>query len=354
MTRAYNTATTQQNSGGAVPAFVAGKNKIINGDFFVNQRGFTSTTTNGAFGFDRWFLATVDGTVTYSAQTFTPGTAPVAGYEGINFARIESTGQTLASSASILRQHIEDVRTFAGQTVTISFWAKATTGTPKISFEFDQQFGSGGSSRVTTYAGQVTISTSWARYSVTVLVPSVSGKTIGSSSYLECSFWTSAGSNFAARTGTLGIQSATIDFWGVQVEAGSTATAFQTATGTIQGELAACQRYYCRLGGANASDGYYTYGTGYTATTTKAYATTKLPVTMRTSPAFSSFATASSFAVHTGTSSVVAASSLAVDRTNVDSIWWTINTAGSLTVGYGVFFINNNNTNAFIELSAEI
>ena len=35
-------------------AFVAGKNKIINGDFFVNQRNFSSTTTNGDFGFDRW------------------------------------------------------------------------------------------------------------------------------------------------------------------------------------------------------------------------------------------------------------------------------------------------------------
>ena len=67
MTRAYNTATTQQNSGGAVSPFIAGKNKIINGDFRINQRAFTSTTTDGTFGFDRWF-APMSGGCTYSTQ----------------------------------------------------------------------------------------------------------------------------------------------------------------------------------------------------------------------------------------------------------------------------------------------
>ena len=31
----------------------AGKNKLINGDFRINQRNFTTTTTSGTFGFDR-------------------------------------------------------------------------------------------------------------------------------------------------------------------------------------------------------------------------------------------------------------------------------------------------------------
>jgi len=47
--------------------------------------------------------------------------------------------------------------------------------------------------------------------------------------------------------GAIGLQNNTIDIWGVQIEAANTATAFQTATGTIQGELAACQRYFQRL-----------------------------------------------------------------------------------------------------------
>jgi len=174
MTRAYNTATTQQNSGGAVPAFIAGKNAIINGDFAINQRGFTSTTTD-AYGLDRWKQVQADGTSTYSAQKFTAGAAPVAGYEGRNFARVAISGQTLAGAATILIQPIESVRTFAGQTVTISFWAKANSGTPAIAIELQQSFGTGGSpsSTVNTYAGKATISTSWARYSITGTVPSV-------------------------------------------------------------------------------------------------------------------------------------------------------------------------------------
>jgi hypothetical protein len=227
--------------------FAAGKNKIINGDFLINQRSFTSITASG-YGFDRFSYIFTGGTVTYSSESFTLGSAPVAGYEGKSFARVATTGQSLSTEFTIFRQPIESVRTLAGQTATISFWAKADSGTPKVSVELDQAVGTGGSPSGggQTYAGQVTLSTSWVRYSVTVAVPSLSGATIGTNedSSLRINLWLSAGSNFNARTNSLGIQNNTIDFWGVQVEAGSVATAFQTATGTLAGELAACQRYY--------------------------------------------------------------------------------------------------------------
>jgi hypothetical protein len=79
MTRAYNTATTQQNSGGATPAFLAGKNKIINGDFGIWQRGTSlSVTTNaGAFLADRFllnFAGTFTGTLSQQTFVFHPKT----------------------------------------------------------------------------------------------------------------------------------------------------------------------------------------------------------------------------------------------------------------------------------------
>jgi hypothetical protein len=232
MTRAYNTATTQQNSGGAVPAFLAGKNKLINGDFGIWQRGTSvSLTTNaGAFLADR-FLINWAGTFTgtMSQQTFTPGTAPVAGYEGQYFLRINRTGTT--SVAPTFYQRVEDVRTFAGQTTTFSFWAKADTSR-SVSLNYFQSFGSGGSSAVSGSIGTVALTTSWQRFSLTFTLPSVAGKTIGTSSWVTPYFDLPDSTAF------------TFDTWGHQWEAGSVATPFQTATGTIQGELAACQRYY--------------------------------------------------------------------------------------------------------------
>jgi hypothetical protein len=318
----------------------AAKNKIINGDFSVNQRNFTSTTSDSIYIYDRYLTRTSDGTGTYSAQTFTPGAAPVAGYEGKNYLRIVTTGQTLASAVTNVQQRIESVRTFAGQTVTVSFWAKANSGTPKIATELIQNFGSGGSTQVTNYAGQVTLSTSWARYSVTISLPSISGKTIGTSDALYLLLFVSAGTDFNARTGSLGIQSNTFEFWGVQVEYGSKATPFQTATGTIQGELAACQRYYATsLGNGNA---------GIWDSATEVWFGCRHPVQMRTTPSVTLLVTALSGRYNgnvTSTGSTITFSELDNNGASVKIGGWT----GGL--GNAICILRTNNTAAF---SAEL
>jgi hypothetical protein len=327
--------------------FAAGKNKIINGDFYVNQRNLTSQTTDGAYGFDRWRMYASSGG-TYSAQTFTPGTAPVAGYEGRNFARIVTAGQSGAGVYTSIDQPIEDVRTFAGQTITISFWAKAASGTPKVSLEVLQGFGSGGSGTVITNGSAVTLSTSWARYSATVAVPSISGATIGTNSNVDISFWVSAGTTFAARTNSIGIQSNTFDFWGVQVEAGSVATAFQTATGTIQGELAACQRYFYRFGGLINNE-YFAIGTSVSATTAIGYASPK--VSLRGTPTLS-FTTASNYRVIEGTSQTTA-TSVNAEELSANNISFAFNASG-FTIGRANRMNANNTTNGYIDISAEL
>ena len=266
----------------------AGKNKLINGDFKINQRNFTSITANGDFGFDRFLQILSGGTVTSTPQVFTAGAAPVAGYEATNYWQMVTSGQSAASDRALVAQRIEDVRSLAGQTITVSFWAKANTGTPKMAVEVAQYFGLGGSPSaiVNTYVGQVTLSTSWARYSVTAAIPSISGKTIGTtagSSYVQVNLYTSAGTDFNARTGSMGVQNNTFGIWGVQLEYGSKATPFQTATGTIQGELAACQRYFF-LEGFGKSVAQRIIGAGGYVAAGDANCVLHFPVTMRTTP----------------------------------------------------------------------
>jgi hypothetical protein len=331
--------------------YSAGKNKIINGDFNVNQRSFSSSTTDGSYGFDRWLME-ASGGATYSAQTFTAGTAPVAGYEAKNFAQIATTGQSGAGVYTLLEQKIESVRTFAGQTVTLSFWAKASSGTPKIGLELSQSFGSGGSSQVNTQLGAVTLSTSWARYSLSVAVPSISGKTIGTADSLTVGLWTSAGTTFATRASSIGIQTATIQIWGVQLEEGSVATAFQTATGTLQGELAACQRYYIRF---NASSVYTFFCNGNAYNTTQATCILPLPVTLRTAPSsIETTGTASNYRLTNGATATACNSVPALDQAATQSLAINFYVASGLTAGQAINASANNTASAYIGVSAEL
>jgi hypothetical protein len=273
MTRSRDVADTQDNLGGAVAPFVAGKNKIINGDFGVWQRGTFGFSFGAAFNADRWqFYRDGSGaTEAITRQTFTPGTAPVSGYEGQYFWRYAATVAGTGGTERSLYTKMEDVTTFAGQTVTLSFWAKADA-TRTVSLALAQNFGSGGSATVTTSLTSQSVTTSWVRYSVSVAVPSISGKTVGTSSYLQLTM------GFPVNV------TETIDIWGVQVEAGSVATAFSTATGTIQGELAACQRYY--QNDQSAGSGSF-YPTGYLMQGTasnRIVCNIFFPVQMRTQP----------------------------------------------------------------------
>jgi hypothetical protein len=323
--------------------YAAGKNKIINGAFNVWQRG-TSVTASASVDTliaDR-FYANRNGTgatVTISQQTFTPGTAPVAGYESQYFYRyaqtVAGTGGTFLIA---LAQKIEDVRTFAGQTVTMSFFAKADASRV-VTLEPYQSFGSGGSSSVFLTTQNVTLTTSWARYSLTFAVPSVAGKTIGAGSFFAFS---ALGAVNTAQT---------LDFWGVQVEEGSVATAFQTATGTLQGELAACQRYYYRF----ASEGktYASFNTaGYFPSTTSFAGRHQHPVAMRTNPTVLDYANLS---VIDSSGTFYAVSSAAIDTNTNTSLGTmiTFTVSGATAARYGSILINNN-TGAYLGLGAEL
>jgi hypothetical protein len=256
------------------------QNYLINSAFEINQRNFTSVTGIN-YGFDRWQITnTGDGTGTYSAQTFSSGQTPLSNYEFGSYARVVTTGQTQTTAQTRLNNRIEDVKTLAGKTVTVSFWAKAASGSPKVTVGLSQVFGTGGSTAVETNAGQVTLSTSWTRYVTTADLPSITGKTVGPSSQLLLALVVSAGSDVSIGFG-MGLQSNTFDIWGVQLEEGPVATPFRRNQPNIQAELAACQRYYVRYAPTGA---YQPVSFGFQATTTTAISVIHVPVEMRIVP----------------------------------------------------------------------
>jgi hypothetical protein len=321
--------------------FAAGKNKIINGDFGVWQRGTSVALTNStrAYGPDRiaarsFFSA---GTSTISQQTFTPGTAPVAGYEGSYFARI-ACGST--ATAWQYDQRIEDVRTFAGQTITYSFYIKASAANSSTTIEIVQNFGSGGSASVTTNATGPSVTTAWQRFSVTIAIPSISGKTIGTSSYLEISVYSNSGVT----------NSMTVDTWGWQVEAGSVATAFQTATGTIQGELAACQRYFQII--ADGTGQSISMIAAYSST--NAYSVYQSKVTMRTTPTIYQVSGTNYFLLlGNGLDNDTFDSVTALENGSSNAVRFSITSGISMTQGYSYWF-QTNNASARLGLQAEL
>jgi hypothetical protein len=322
--------------------YAAGVNEILNSDYSIWQRGTTfNSIATGTYTADRWAGLFINGTCNVTQQAFTAGTAPVSGYESQYFLRLART--STAGTADFFGQKIEDVRTFAGQTATISFWAKCSTASANgIIFYLSQNFGSGGSGSVdispSTTTGTVT--TSWTRYTATFTVPSITGKTIGTGSNLQMVF------AFPTAHGNV-----SFDIWGVQVEAGSVATPFRTATGTIQGELAACQRYYWRQTGESA---YSVYAMGANTSTTACNLFVQFPQIMRTSPSAVEYST---LALQEGNFAAV----LSVTALGIDSL--TQSTRGiciNATVASGLTQFRpsrieaNNSTSAYIGFSAEL
>jgi hypothetical protein len=187
----------------------------------------------------------VGSTKVHNRQTFTLGQTDVPD-NPTYYSRTDVTSSAGASNYVLKTHNIEGVETFAGETCILSFYAKADSS-KNIATSFLQYFGSGGSPSADVNAiGPAThaLTTSWQKFTSTVTIPSVSGKTLGTSNNdsIKLLIYFDAGSDHDLLTNSLGQQSGIFDIAHVQLEKGSTATDFETRH--IGQELALCQRYY--------------------------------------------------------------------------------------------------------------
>ena len=224
-----------------------GKNAIINGGFDIAQRGTsgTFTTTAKSFCLDRWYIPSATGSsMAYSQQAST-----VAGTRYC--ARIQRTSGNTSTTVISLSQDIETSNSiiFAGQAVTISFYARSGSNYSSASSALNHyliqgtgtdqsDYSAGFTGRTVASSGTATLTTSWQRFTYTATL---------ASSATELSLQI-----YYTPVGTAGTNDY-FEITGVQIELGNYATSFSRAGGTIQGELAACRRYLPAITGATGS-----------------------------------------------------------------------------------------------------
>jgi hypothetical protein len=278
---------------------------------------------------------------TGSQQTFTAGAAPQAATEGQFFGRVQLTTAGTVRTDTFL-QFVEDVRTLAAQTVTLSFWAKADASRT-VDVYSGEAMGTGGSGASAEQTKAFTIGTSWQRYTWTFTTPSLSGKTIGTGSSRYIYF-------------KLPLATCTLDVWGVQLEGNYQPTPFEQRP--IGVELQLCQRYYYRKTFPSVAPSTLAIATmsAYSAGSLWGGIIVKFPVVMRTNNPTVAVSARSDFNAWSQAASVsyAWASNTLEANSEYVSCWSGIGFgAPGFTVGTALNFAAANN-NAWIEASAEL
>lgn len=320
------------------------KNSVLNSDFSVWQRGTSFTSvSNVAYTADRWcvFTGSISGRDVSRQATNDTTNLPFIKYA----ARVgRASGNTNTTNFFIGQSYESTASTpLAGKTVVISYYARAGANYSSASNVLNVYAGWGTGTDQNIFAGytgqtslgvtNATLTTTWQRFTTT--------GTLGATA-------TEFGLYFGyTPVGTAGANDY-FEITGVQVEIGTTATPFTTATGTIQGELAACQRYYYR---ATSGSSYgYLGALGDADSTTRVQAMLTNPVTMRTNPSaidYSTVATYDGVAITT-----VTALTIGFASPTGQNLFATV--ASGLTQYRNYSLIAQNSTSAYIGLSAEL
>lgn len=325
-------------------------NIVINGGMDIWQRGTSFTASGQYYAADRMCF----NNFTVAGRTVTRQLAGSTLPQFQYCTRIARDSGNTNTTNTAFGQALEttDSLRFAGQTVTLSFYARAGANYSGASNQIGALVISGtgtDQNRVTGgYTGEafplnqnVTLTTSWQRFTVT---GNIASTTTELTIYLQ-----------GASSGTAGAN----DYYevtGIQLELGSVATTFKRAGsggGTIQGELAACQRYYQRAVGTTGAFA----GAAITGVATSNSAVEMIyaaPVQFRTAP---TVIDVSGMAVQGAGGGLIASpTSITIDGavTNTNAVGIVFSKSASFTSGAFFRMLRNNNVNDLIGFGAEL
>lgn len=339
------------------------RNRIINGAMMIDQRNAGASVNidnTGVYTLDRWFVQdSTDGSVSAQQSSTVP-----AGFKNSLLVTVTAADASIgATQYARMFQAIEGLNvsdlswgTASAATVTLSFWVRASvTGT------YGGSVGNSAADR--TYPFTYTINNANTFEYKTITIPGdQSGTwltTNGIGIFLQMCFaagstlsgtagsWAAA--NYLSATGAVNMMAtngATFYITGVQLEKGTTATAFeQRLYGT---ELALCQRYYAKI--LSSSAGYNLLAPGTAASTSSVGSFISFPVTMRSGPTFSY---ANIILADGAVSSVVNSIGTVYAGNNTANVTFNGGTA-NLTLYRPTPVVANNTSAAYIDMTAEL
>lgn len=279
------------------------KNRIINGDMRVDQRGnngansIVANTATRTYGVDRWAIQASAGATRYFTMQQKSDTPP-SGYSHYLRTAVTAGGTPSSTDVNFLSQPIEgytigdlDFGKATAKTITLSAWVRSS-----LSGTFSGSILNYASNRAYPFTFSVPSINTWTQISVTIPGDTTGTWPVDNSGSMFVIFdlgsgstykttagsWT-AGQYFGATSSTVtlvGTTAATFDLTGVQLEIGSSATLFDRRS--FQTELALCQRYCFSKSVVN--DGM---GGGVWFATTAVVTNIGFPVTMRSTPTLS-------------------------------------------------------------------
>lgn len=344
------------------------ENVVINGAMQVAQRGTStaSITTAGYYTVDRWRqnVGTL-GTWTQSQEADYPS--------GSGFARCLKVLCTTADASpaagdfNILEQLLEgqNVQLFnkgtaSAKTFCLSFWVKSNVTGTYIAELVDND-----NTRQVSASYTISASGTWEKKTITFPADTTGVFDNDNAASLTARFWLGAGSNFTSGTlntvwnnvtsanravGQTNLASAINNYWqvtGVQLQPSRESQFLFQDYGTV---LAQCQRYYYKASASSSSYAHFAFGMAWS--TTAAQVDFQLPVSMRVEPT----SIESSALRLEDIASAQAVTGVTLNgnssQPNVAAVDLTV--AAGLTANRTYFLGANNNTSAYLAVSAEL
>jgi len=339
------------------------KNKIINGAMMIDQRnsGASYSAVDGGFSVDRWKVASYDSSAQTGKFTVQQSSTVPTGFS--KSLLVTSSAATSLSSGAIywIGQFIEGFNTAdldfglaTAKTVTLSFWVRSSlTGT------FAGSILNNGNDRSYPFTYTINSANTFEYKTVTITGDTSGTWTRDSSIGLRVLFNLGQGSTYSTTanawasgyygsvTGTtnlLATNGATLYITGVQLEKGTTASSFEFRS--YQKELILCQRYYQKY--TALSGNYVAFGAGRGSGSTTVFCYFKYTTTVRATPTI----TQSNTGINNPSQVTV---------TGFGSVYYGTDGAGvelttGSTTGSGVacLWVGNNNSSAYVDISAEL